>query len=43
LSLSEFPQQASFPPLLDDFTKEKISPDRQTVNQLVEFVGRVKR
>jgi len=43
LALSEFPQSIILPAIEEETTNlNRRSPDRQTVNELLEFVGRVK-
>ena len=42
LALSEFPQATILPAIEEEPNFNRKSPDRQTVNELLEFVGRVK-
>lgn len=42
LALSEFPQSITLPAIEEEVNLDRKSPDRQTVNELLEFVGRVK-
>ena len=42
LALSEFPQSVNLPAIEEESNFNKKSPDKQSVNELLEFVGRVK-
>lgn len=42
LALSEFPQSIVLPAIEEEYNLNRKSPDSQSVNELLEFVGRVK-